>query len=78
MRKKRKVTTKVRPPKVTATPHIEVPPLHISHPFCLYHKTEKKNCYFSDEIHMKKYIERCRLKVKDFTVTRTKPREKEE
>lgn len=78
MRKKRKVTAKVKPPKTTSTPILDVPPLHISHPYTLYHKSEKKHCYFSHESHLKKYIERSKLKPKDFTVSRTKPKENEQ
>lgn len=75
MRKKRKAPAKVRPPK-SATPlsTIEVPPLHIGFPLTLFHKAEKKFCYFACEEHMKKYIERCKLTAKDFKVSRTQPK----
>ena len=77
--KKRKQPRKVKPPKqTTPLPSIEVPPLHISFPLTLFHKAENKFCYFKDEPHMMKYIERCKLTPKDVKITKTKPRKNED
>lgn len=77
MRKKKKQTpTRIQPPKQASlsSVNLEVPPLHISFPITLHHKTENKLCFFRDEIDMKKYIERCKLKETDYKVTQTTPR----
>lgn len=77
MKKKKKQTpTRIQPPKQTSktSVDIDVPPLHISFPITLHHKDENKLCFFRDEIDMKKYIERCKLKEKDYKVTPTTPR----
>ena len=73
--KKRKTTKKIKSPKVASVPTIKSPPLHVSFPFTLYHKSEKKLCYFSDDFHMKKYIERCKLTPKDYTISKTAPKQ---
>lgn len=78
MKRKSRARIRVQSSTSTPPPSIEVPPLHISFPFTLHHKDENKLCYFSDEIHMKKYIERCKLKPNDFKVTKTKPRKSDE
>jgi hypothetical protein len=75
MRKKRKVAQKVRPQKQLAQVSLEVPPFHITFPITLHHKSENKFCYFSDEMHLQKYMERCNLKLKDVKVTKTKPKD---
>lgn len=77
MRKKRSPVRKVQPPKVARAPStpIDVDPLHIGFPLTLHHKAENKLCFFRDEIHMKKYIDRCKLTSKDYKVTETKPKE---
>lgn len=76
MRKRRASPKKVQPPKVaraSAVP-IDVEPLHIGFPLTLHHKAENKLCFFRDEIHMQKYIDRCKLTSKDYKVTKTKPK----
>lgn len=75
MRKKRKAPQKVRPPKQAVQFTANVPPLHITFPITLHHKAENKFCYFSDESHLYKYLERWRLKIKDVKITKTKPKE---
>lgn len=78
MRKKRKAPTKIRPPKNTVKSKIIVDPFHITFPFTLLHKDEKKLCYFSDEVHVKKYIEKYKLTSKDYKITKTMPKENDE
>ena len=75
MRKKRKAPQKVRPPKQASLSAINVPPFHITFSITLDHKSENKFCYFSDEFHLQKYMERCGLKIKDVKITKTKPKE---
>jgi len=75
MRKKRKAAQKVKPPKQTSLSAINIPPLHITFPITLHHKSENKFCYFCDETHLQKYMERCGLKIKDVKITKTKPKE---
>lgn len=77
MRKKRKAVRKVQPPKVSRAPQVEAEPLHIGFPLTLHHKAENKLCFFRDEIHMQKYIDRCKLTSKDYKVTKTKPKTEE-
>ena len=74
MTKKKKTTKRIRAPKVTKTVELSVAPFHITFPFTLFHKAEHKFCYFCDEFHMRKYIERYKLKPKDVTITQTTPR----
>lgn len=79
MKGKRKPRKRIQSPTSSPTPiDINIPPLHIGFPFTLHHKTENKLCYFSDEFHMKKYIERCKLKPDDYKVTKTKPKKTDE
>jgi hypothetical protein len=54
----------------------EVLPFHLTFPIHLNHKDGKvvKDCFFKDEIDAKKYIKRYKLKTKDYTLTKTKPR----
>jgi hypothetical protein len=74
MRKKRKAPQKVRPPKQVAQFIPNVAPFHITFPITLHHKSENKFCYFSDEMHLQKYMERCGLKIKDVKITKTIPK----
>lgn len=76
MKKKRQPSKRIQAPKQAALKSldIDVPPLHISFPITLHHKSENKLCFFRDEIDMKKYIQRCKLKENDYKVTPTKPR----
>jgi hypothetical protein len=81
MRKKRGPPKKIRPPKSAAcvsVVDITLPPFHITFPITLNHKTENKLCYFKDETDMNKYIQRCKLGKKEFTVSPTKPKTHEE
>ena len=75
MKKKRKATPTIRPPKQNLKQFLDVPPFHIGFPITLHHKSENKFCYFSDEFHLKKYMERCKLKPKDIEITQTKSRQ---
>jgi hypothetical protein len=76
MRKKRKAPQKVKPPKQTSVqPIIPTLPFHLTFPITLHHKSEKKFCYFVDESHLLKYMERCKLKMKDVKITKTLPKE---
>lgn len=75
---KKKRTTKVKPqskrlPEKLKT-IIKDPPFHIVFPITLYHKAEKKHCYFQCEHHVKSYITRYNLKTKDYILTETAPR----
>lgn len=76
---KKKKTTKVKPQSKRLPEKAKVvikdPPFHIVFPITLYHKIEKKYCYFQCEEHMNSYIQRNNLKVKDYTVTETSPRD---
>lgn len=78
MKKKRKAPAKVRPPKNNIKIEAPSQPFHITFPFTLLHKEEKKLCYFLDEVHMKKYIERYKLTSKDYKITKTTPKENAE
>lgn len=75
MRKKKAPVKKIQPPKPTKTIQIESVPLHIEFPITLHHKAENKLCFFRDQIDMKKYIERCKLKSDDYKITKTKPKD---
>lgn len=67
---------KVQPPKETNYSVIETSPFHITFPITLIHKegTVVKYCYFQVEEHLKKYLERLKLKPKDCKIEKTKPR----
>jgi len=72
------MTKKIKP-KLTKAQLIDllvVPPLHIGFPYTLHHKDgkDKKSCYFSCVEHMKKYIQKNKLKKVDCKVEQTKPR----
>jgi len=69
-----KSQSKVKPQRLAKSYDIQVLPFHIGYPLTLHHISENKFCYFSCEDHMKKYIERCKLKPKDFKVTQTQPK----
>lgn len=45
-------------------------PLYIGFPFTLHHKSENKVCHFSDEYHLKKYIEKYKLKESDYKIVK--------
>ena len=66
---------KIRPPKQLPPNFLDVPPFHIGFPITLHHKSENKFCYFVDEFHLKKYMERCKLKPKDVEITQTASRQ---
>lgn len=75
--KKRSSPKKIKP-KRQQTPTIpleNVAPLHISFPLTLHHKSENKLCFFRDEYHMMKYIERAKLQPKDYKVSKTQEKE---
>lgn len=81
MAKKRKnlnATTKVNPPAHIAAPkkREDSIPFHLSFPFELHHidGVDKKTCWFKDEIDLEKYIQRYKLKKKEFTIKQTEPR----
>lgn len=74
MRKKIRPTKKIQASKATKPTIIETEPLHIGFPITLHHKAENKLCFFRDEIHMKKYVDRCNLSSKDYKITRTAER----
>ena len=75
--RKRKSTKKVQPPKETNSSVIETAPFHLTFPITLIHKegTSVKYCYFQVEEHLKKYLERLKLKPKDCKIEQTKPRQ---
>jgi len=74
MRKKRKTPQKVRPPKQSPLSVSIAPIFHITFPITLHHKSDNKFCYFCDESHLKKYMERCGLKINDVKITKTIPK----
>lgn len=57
---------------------LETPPFHIVFPITLYHKVEKKYCYFQCEEHVKSYIQRYNLKPKEVVLSKTSPKTNEE
>jgi hypothetical protein len=74
---KRKTKKVVSAPNKSPGPvDISIPPFHICFPVHLKYQDgrDEKDCYFKDEFDLKKYIKRCKLKVKDCTISRTKPR----
>jgi len=74
-RKNLNATTKVNPPAHTASPpkREDLIPFHLSFPFELHHvdRGDKKTCWFKDEIDLEKYVQRYKLKKKEFTVKQT-------
>ena len=66
---------KTQPPKTISPNFLDVPPFHIGFPITLHHKLENKFCYFVDEFHLKKYMERCKLSTKDVEITQTTSRQ---
>jgi hypothetical protein len=74
-RKRRAQPQKIRPPKQTPLNFLDASPFHINFPITLHHKSENKFCYFVDEFHLKKYMDRCKLKLKDVEITQTASRQ---
>lgn len=81
MAKKRKnfnATTKVSPPPHVAPPDksLNAQPFHLLFPVELHHtdKGEKKICWFKDDFDLKKYVVRYKLKPKEYTIQKTKPK----
>lgn len=74
-RKRRATPQKIRPPKQSPLNFFDVLPFHISFPITLHHKSENKFCYFLDEFHLKKYMDRCNLKLKDVEISQTTSRQ---
>jgi hypothetical protein len=62
--------------KVEENVDLSILPFHLYFPIHLIHKDgkEEKNCFFKDEIDMKKYIKRYKLKPKNYTVKDTESR----
>jgi hypothetical protein len=75
MRKKR--STRVRPPKEVKQVDVVKIPFHESFPVHLRHKDESgyKDCYFKDSIDCEKYIDRYRLKPKNYKISITEPKD---
>lgn len=69
---RKKKTIKPKPVVVVQT--ASTLPFHLVFPVHLSYKdnTEKKDCYFKDEVDLKKYIKRYNLK--KYIVTETEPR----
>lgn len=72
---------KTKKEEITTNIPIEVSPstgstFHLDFPLCLIHKDgmATKNCYFKDEIDLKKYIKRYKLKPKAYSISQTQPR----
>lgn len=80
MKKKKPVKVKPQskrqPPKEQIS--LGVPPFHESFPLTLVHKDgkEEKVCYFVCQEHLDKYITRYRLNKKDYTISETKERKR--
>lgn len=75
--KKKKQPVKVKPPKNTQeVESVESIPFHLTFPFHLKHKDRDglKDCFFKDEIDLKKYIIRYKLKKAQCKIEPTKPR----
>jgi hypothetical protein len=80
LKKNRKNTSniKVNPPSNSHSPQINENdlPFHIMFPLELHHldNGEQKICWFKDEIDLKKYLIRYKLKPKEYKVQYTKQR----
>jgi len=80
MKKKKPVKVKPQsrrePPKEQIS--LDVPPFHESFPLTLVHKDrkEEKVCYFVCQEHLDKYITRYKLNKKDYTISETKERKR--
>ena len=81
---KKKKTVKVKPQSQRKqreeTVSLETPPFHEFFPITLSHKEGKdiKICYFVCQEHLKKYLERYKIKKGSYTTTKTKPRKSED
>lgn len=77
-RKKANSNIKVNPPSKSALqlPQPNTNTFHISFPVELHHTDgdEKKICWFKDEIDLKKYMSRYKLKPKECIIKKTEPR----
>lgn len=84
MPKSRKTQTKkIKAPKLVRRVEEEFSstlPFHETFPFTLKHldPKEKKVCYFQCKEHMDKYIERSKLKKKEYKIEETHPKDEEE
>jgi hypothetical protein len=59
-------------PETPLLPFHELFPVHLKYT----DGKEAKNCYFKDEVDLKKYIARYKLKAKGYTVSKTEPKNK--
>jgi len=77
-RKNLSATKKINPPTNLPPPKLDETdlPFHIMFPLELQHvdNGDHKTCWFKDEIDLKKYIARYKLKPKQCTIQKTKPR----
>jgi hypothetical protein len=64
--------------QVQNIPDPETPEFHELFPVHLKYTDgkETRNCYFKDEIDLRKYISRYKLKSRGYSVTRTEPKNK--
>lgn len=74
--RKRKAPKKIAPPKDAKETVIHTDPFHITFPITLIYKEANltKFCYFQVKEHLDKYINRFKLKPKDYKVEETKSR----
>jgi len=74
--RKRGNPKKISPPKVSKQDILEVLPFHIMFPITLVHKEGNisKTCYFQHESHLKKYIQKNKLKPNQCKISNTEPR----
>ena len=82
---KKKKPVKVKPQSQRKTREepvvsLETPPFHEFFPLTLSYKEGKdaKICYFVCQEHLKKYLDRYKIKKGSYSVTKTKPRKVED
>lgn len=70
----KKIKKSINPVKPVQSFILPTLPFHELFPFYLKYKDhdESKDCFFKDEIDLKKHLER--YKIKNYTVTKTQPR----
>lgn len=82
---KKKKPVKVKPQSKRQPPKeqiiIETQPFHVCFPFTLVHKDgkdkkEERVCYFVCQEHLDKYISRYKLNKKDYTISETTERKR--
>lgn len=82
MKKKKPVKVKPQSQRKTKeeTVSLETPPFHEFFPITLSYKEgkESKVCYFVCQEHLKKYLDRYKIKKGSYSVTKTKPRKVED